>query len=225
MQAGFRRSLVAAFLVLFLLALICDAGRTQAQDLVLRPFDRDGILAMELPLQTSGIELNQALREIGRVSGVPVIAAQGLRGTVALRDSGATLGEALDEVAAQSDTVWWYDGAALRFEDRAGMTSRLIALPGVPGDLVLRQVAALGLEDPRYPVRLAEGGEFLRVVGPAGYGEAVAELVTLIAAQIGQRHKAVQGALRAANDPGAAEVDLTGLPVIIHGLRLGRLTQ
>ena len=168
--------MLLAITVLALPAQATPAGQgTQGAGPLERPF----------PYEATEVEIEAMLKDVTAKTGVPVILPERIRGGITLSNPQGSLRDALDAMARQGGAVWWFDGMAVHVEPAAAMVSRLIALDGFTIDELRGQMAATGLDDRQYPLRAAEGAEMVRVVGPRGYADAVAEL----AAHMAQRRK------------------------------------
>lgn len=152
------------------------AGWTDPQLILQRPF----------PYQTRDADIRDVLQEMMQRVQVPAIAADGVSGRVSLLDPDSSLQDALDAIAGQSNAIWWFDGGAIHLEPADSLDSRLIPLDGISPEDLQREMQETGLAQRRFPLR--PGRDTLRVIGPRGYTDAVADLASHMAA----RRKAAQ---------------------------------
>lgn len=190
-----RFARLAPFAVPVMLAL-GPAAPSFAQ--ILNEMNQD--LFMPFPYEAKGAAAKGVLQDIAQKSGIPVITPDNISGTVDLSNERGSVRDALDLVTAQSNAVWWFDGAAVHVEPASALVSRLIGLEGITFGQLQSQMKAVGLDDPQYPLRASSNAEMVRVVAPEGYVTAVETLAKHLASQ-----------------RPTAEAPRPGLPVILRG--------
>lgn len=140
------------------------------------------MLDRPFPYEANEVRIEAMLLDLTNRTGVPVIAADGLGGTVSLSNAGGSARDALADLTRQGRAVWWFDGSAIHVEPASAMTSRLVGLDGFGVGDLQGQMRQIGLDDPQYPLRAGPDAEMVRVVAPRGYVDAVAELAAHMAA-------------------------------------------
>lgn len=162
--------------------------------------DANQQLFMPFPYEAKGAEAKSVLQDISRNVGIPMIIDAKISGNVDLSNARGSVRDALDTVTGQTNSVWWFDGAAVHVEPASALVSRLIGLNGITFGQLQAQIKAIGLEDPQYPLRASPNAEMVRIVAPAGFADAVETLANHMAE------------LRHAEGP-----ERIGRPVILRG--------
>ncbi len=158
------------------------------------------------PYQTSGADVRQVLGDLTRRTGYPSVVHEAVRGTITVPNRDGTIADLLDEAAAQTRAVWWFDGLVVHFEPADELTTALLDSRGIPVTRIRAELEALALYDPRFPLRASADAAVLRASGPAGYVEQVTAVVArLVAVREGRR--------------GEGEATGLFLPRIYHGRR------
>lgn len=152
------------------------------------------ILGEPFPYEGKDVTMQALAKELTQKTGIPVIAPQLGGGGFAVDNMNGTVRDLLDKIEADGRALWWWDGGAIRFEPADNTTSALIPLQGVTSDELLQQVAALGIDEVKYPIMSNPDARFIRVVGPQGYVESLRELIASIAASRTPAGAPAQGA-------------------------------
>lgn len=150
----------------------------------------DTVLNREFPYQASQVAVGQVIADLGRASDLVVRVGEGVDGTVTLRNASGTVGDVLNETAAQIGAVWWYDGAIVHLEPASETTSAFVNPRGLTRAFIDREMDALGLSDPRFALWATGDEGVIRVSGPRGYVE---QVVALIGTLIEVRHSRTGG--------------------------------
>lgn len=142
------------------------------------------MLAQPFPYEARDVAVSEVIRQMSLRSGIPMIAAEGLSARVNVANAEGTLRDVLDSLATGGQIVWWFDGAAVHVEPPSALVSRLVPLKGVPLSELRAQMQALQMDETAWPLVASGDAQAVRVVGPQGYADAVAELVAALAAGV-----------------------------------------
>lgn len=121
-------------------------------------------------------DVRSILSEFGRNLGTSVTLSDGVEGQVHGAIRGTSAGPFLNDLTAANDLVWYFDGSILHVSAQAEQATRTIPTPGVEAGAVVREVRRLGLDDKRFALRAAPGGNAVTVSGPPAYRTAVEEV-------------------------------------------------
>ena len=140
----------------------------------------DELMGRSFPYEASGVDVRQVLEDLSRRSGTPVLVGEGLRADVTIRNAEGSVADLLNQVAVEAGALWWFDGVAIHVERGDAIESALVEVRGVEIETILDQLAGLGLTDTRFPIRATGDGALVRVVGPAGYVQQMAAIVSAL---------------------------------------------
>ena len=121
--------------------------------------------------------VREALETFGVAEGIPVIMSDAVSGTFSGNFSEMPASEFLDRLATVHNLSWYYDGAAIYVTGAGEMLSTLIDLKYMKADEVQSMLRELGVEDDRFPIKTASGGELMMVSGPPRYVTLIAEMI------------------------------------------------
>src|SRR5499433_1883998 len=111
-------------------------------------------------------DIKGVLTEFGRNVGVPVDLSDQVKGRLRGRLAVAPAREFLDKLCESYGLVWYFDGAVLHVSARAEVKTELINISRLPPGQVSEKLSALGIADPRYPVRTTPEVGVISVSGP-----------------------------------------------------------
>jgi type III secretion protein C len=127
-------------------------------------------------------DLRELLVEFGRRVGLGVSVSDAVRGRVRGRLPSLPPRELLGHLAAVHGFDWFVDGATLHVSTMGESTSRLVDLGPVPAGELEEALRALGILDPRWPLRAAGGGLGLALIaGPPRYVSLVEQTLAALA--------------------------------------------
>jgi type III secretion protein C len=98
--------------------------------------------------------------------GVRVDVSSNVQGEVRGRLPDGSVRAMLDRLAAQYRFDWYFDGQTLFATDMAQAQTKVLPLGAVPPDDLLQTLAAFGIADQRWPVRISRSGDMAYVSGP-----------------------------------------------------------
>jgi type II secretory pathway component GspD/PulD (secretin) len=126
-------------------------------------------------------DVKGVLVEFGRNIGVPVDLSDQVKGRLRGRLAVATAREFLDRLCESFGLIWYFDGAVLHVNARAEVRTELISIgrqsPGEVGE----KLNALGITDPRFPVRSTQDASVVSVSGPPPFVSLVRQTLTALA--------------------------------------------
>jgi len=126
-------------------------------------------------------DLKGVLVEFGRNVGVPVDLSDHVKGRLRGRLGVAPAREFLDKLCEIYGLVWYFDGAVLHVSAKAEVKTELINIGRLPPGQVSEKLSALGIADPRYPVRTTPEVGVISVSGPPPFMSLVRQTLTAMA--------------------------------------------
>ena len=128
-------------------------------------------------LVARAMDVREALETFGVAEGVSVVLSPAVKGAFSGNFKDVPAGDFLDRVCTMHNLTWYYDGASV-FVSGAGETvTTLIDLRYMKADEVVAMLKELGVEDARFPIKTAQGGELIMVSGPPRYVTLVTEMI------------------------------------------------
>lgn len=113
--------------------------------------------------------VGDALTEFGRNVGIPVKVSSSVKGRVG---PGLPVGSArqfLDSVSSRYGLVWYFDGSAINVSTEAETRTELFKLDEKSISGVTERLDRLGINDPRFPIRVSQPDQMVSVSGPPTY--------------------------------------------------------
>lgn len=114
-------------------------------------------------------DLKDVLTEFGRNVGMPVDVSDQVKGKLHGQLPDGTANAFLDKLCASYGLVWYYDGAMLHINAKTEVKTALIDIGRLPSDQLTTRLNALGIADPRFPVRSTPDAGVVSVSGPPSY--------------------------------------------------------
>lgn len=114
-------------------------------------------------------DLADVLVEVGSQVGVRVSVSPTVAGRVHGRLPEATTDAALDRLGRMFGFEWYFDGETVYVSALSESGSRLLNLGSVDSQRLAQALDQLGIADPRWPIRNAEGAGLGMVAGPPRY--------------------------------------------------------
>src|SRR5215813_11499319 len=111
-------------------------------------------------------DIKGVLSEFGRNVGVPVDLSDQIKGRLRGRLAVAPAREFLDKLCESYGLVWYFDGAVLHVSAKAEMKTELIGIGRLSPGEVNAKLNALGIADPRFPLRSTQDIGVVSVSGP-----------------------------------------------------------
>jgi type II secretory pathway component GspD/PulD (secretin) len=121
------------------------------------------------------------LVEFGRNVGVPVDVSDQVRGRLRGELRVAPAREFLEKLCESYGLVWYFDGAVLHISAKTEITTELINIGRFPPADVNEKLNALGIGDPRYPVKSTGFVGVVAVSGPPAFVSLVRRTLTSLA--------------------------------------------
>jgi type III secretion protein C len=172
--AGFRpiaRALLLGALAWFLSPAHSADAQAEARQLLSQPF----------VYKASEKKLSEVLQDFASGQGVPIVLAEGIEGSVS--GSFTLTGRSfLKLMTDMYGLTWYYDGTALFVYPVKALQSKLFQLPSADVKSVKSTLEALGLSDPRFPLRQGEGVGVLLAFGPPRYIELISAIADSVEA-------------------------------------------
>ena len=126
-------------------------------------------------------DVKGVLTEFGRNIGVPVDVSDQVKGRLRGRLAVATARDFLDRLCESYGLVWYFDGAVLHVNARAEIRTELISVGRISPGEVSEKLNALGIADPRFPVRSTQDMSVVSVSGPPSFVSLVRQTLTALA--------------------------------------------
>lgn len=113
--------------------------------------------------------VGEALVEFGKNIGVPVRVSGDVKGRLGAGMPVGTAREFLEWVCNRYGLVWHFDGSSLNVATEAEVQTEMIKVDANTASGVTERLAALGVSDPRFPVKVSEKDDLVSVSGPPSY--------------------------------------------------------
>jgi type III secretion protein C len=126
-------------------------------------------------------DVKDVLSEFGRNIGVPVDVSGQVTGRLRGRLPVVTAKEFLNKLCESYGLVWYFDGSTLHINTKTEVKTELIDIGRVPSKQLTTRLTALGIADPRFPVRSTPNGGVVSVSGPPSYIAMVRQTLTAMA--------------------------------------------
>jgi type III secretion protein C len=126
-------------------------------------------------------DIKDVLTEFGRNIGVPVEVSDQVKGRLRGRLPVVTAKEFLNKLCESYGLVWYFDGATLHINAKTEVKTELIDIGRLPSNQLTARLIALGIADPRFPVRSTPNGGVVSVSGPPSYIALVRQTLTAMA--------------------------------------------
>jgi len=126
-------------------------------------------------------DIRDVLTEFGRHVDAPVEVSDRVNGRLRGALPVATAKEFLNKLCESYGLVWYFDGTTLHINAKTEITTVLINTGGLPPDHLTARLNALGIADPRFPVRSTANGDIVSVSGPPPFMALVRQTLTAMA--------------------------------------------
>jgi len=126
-------------------------------------------------------DIREVLTEFGRHIDAPVDVSEEVNGRLRGRLPGATAKEFLNKLCESYGLVWYFDGTTLHVNANTEVKTVLIKMDGRSPDQLTVRLDALGIADPRFPVRGTPAGDIVSVSGPPSFVALVRQTLTAMA--------------------------------------------
>lgn len=126
-------------------------------------------------------DVRGVLVEFGRNVGIPVDVSEQIKGRLRGRLGVAPAREFLDKLCESYGLVWYFDGAVLHVSAKTEIRTELINIGRFPPGEVNEKLKALGIADPRFPVRSTQDIGVVSVSGPPSFVSLVRQTLISLA--------------------------------------------
>jgi type II secretory pathway component GspD/PulD (secretin) len=126
-------------------------------------------------------DIRGVLIEFGRNIGIAVDVSEQIKGRLRGRLGVAPAREFLDKLCESYGLVWYFDGAVLHVSAKTEIRTELINIGRFPPGEVNEKLDALGIADPRFPVRSTQDIGVVSVSGPPPFVSLVRQTLTSLA--------------------------------------------
>jgi len=126
-------------------------------------------------------DVKGVLVEFGRNVGVPMDVSDQVKGRLRGRLAVAPAREFLDRLCDSYGLVWYFDGAVLHVSAKAEIRTELVSIGRLAPAEVSAKLNALGIADPRFPVRSTQDIGVVSVSGPPPFVSLVRQTLTALA--------------------------------------------
>jgi type III secretion protein C len=126
-------------------------------------------------------DIKDVLTEFGRNIGVPIEVSDQVKGRLRGRLQVGTAKEFLNKLCESYGLIWYFDGATLHVNAKTEVKTELINIGRLPSNQLTTRLNALGIADPRFPVRGTPNGGVVSVSGPPSYVALVRQTLTAMA--------------------------------------------
>lgn len=124
----------------------------------------------------NGKPLKQVLKDLFTTQPFPLVINGDVKGSVN-GEFRKPVAEIFQDLEAAYGFVWYFDGSALYVSASDDLRSEIIPVAPLSGAQVQAMLERLGLNEPRFPIRVAGGSAF--VTGPRAYVELVAKALAV----------------------------------------------
>jgi len=130
--------------------------------------------------RAQNIPLADLLRDFAGALALPLVVAEGVSGTV--NSNFSLQPEAfLETISKAFGLIWYFDGVVLYVYPSSQMQTRLFKLRSLSEPKVAARLAAFGLGDSRYPLRMQPGAGLALAFGPPRHIELVEAMISALA--------------------------------------------
>ena len=143
-----------------------------------------GLCAAEIPwrvpeysLTARSLKVRELLETFAVAEGVPLVMSEAVGGEMSGNFSKVPAKEFLDRVATVNNLTWYYDGATVWVYGSGEIRTTLLDLRYMKAGEVVALMRDLGVEDARFPLKSASGGELVMVSGPPRYVMLVVDMI------------------------------------------------
>ena len=123
------------------------------------------------------LKVRELLETFAVAEGVPLVLSESVRGEMSGNFRKVPAREFLDRVATVNNLTWYYDGATIWVYGSGEILTTLLDLRYMKADEVVALMRDLGVEDARFPLKSASGGELVMVSGPPRYVTLVVDMI------------------------------------------------
>jgi type II secretory pathway component GspD/PulD (secretin) len=131
-------------------------------------------------------DIRDVLTEFGHHIDAPVEVSDQVNGRLRGSLPVATAKEFLNKLCESYGLVWYFDGTTLHINAKNEVKTLLINTGGLPPDQLTVRLNALGIADPRFPVRSTASGDIVSVSGPPPFVALVRQTLTAMASTASQ---------------------------------------
>ncbi len=131
----------------------------------------------EYSLTARSLKVRDLLETFAVAEGVPIVLSEAVRGELSGDFDRVPARAFLDRVATVNNLTWYYDGATIWVYGSGEILTTLLDLRYMKADEVLSLMRDLGVEDARFPLKSASGGELVMVSGPPRYVTLVVDMI------------------------------------------------
>ena len=128
-------------------------------------------------LTARNLKVRELLETFAVAEGVPLVLSDAVRGEISGNFRKVPAREFLDRVATVNNLTWYYDGATIWVYGSGEILTTLLDLRYMKADEVVALMRDLGVEDSRFPLKSASGGELVMVSGPPRYVTLVVDMI------------------------------------------------
>jgi type III secretion protein C len=132
-------------------------------------------------------DIRDVLAEFGRHIDAPVEVSDQVNGRLRGALPAATAKEFLNKLCESYGLVWYFDGTTLHINAKTEVKTVLINTGGLPPDQLTARLNALGIADPRFPVRSTANGDIVSISGPPPFVALVRQTLTAMASAASPR--------------------------------------
>lgn len=161
-------------------------------------------------------DIRDVLTEFGRHIDAPVEVSDQVNGRLRGGLPAATAKEFLNKLCESYGLVWYFDGTTLHINAKTEVKTVLINTGGLPPDQLTVRLNALGIADPRFPVRSTANGDIVSVSGPPPFVALVRQTVTAMASAASPPAVAANTQLRTVQNTPRPAVRNTPLPGVAN---------
>ncbi len=131
----------------------------------------------EYSLTARSLKVRELLETFAVAEGVPIVLSEAVRGELSGDFDRVPARAFLDRVATVNNLTWYYDGATIWVYGSGEILTTLLDLRYMKADEVVALMRDLGVEDARFPLKSASGGELVMVSGPPRYVTLVVDMI------------------------------------------------
>lgn len=129
-------------------------------------------------------DIKEVLVEFGRNVDLPVAVSDQVKGRLRGQISTATAREFLDGLCESYGLLWYFDSATLHVSAKTEVRTELVSTGRLSSREAADKLTALGISDPRFPVRATEDTAIISLSGPPPFLSQARQTLTALGRRV-----------------------------------------
>ena len=134
-----------------------------------------------------------AIKDIGTQINVPVVIAPNVKGKVAAGKYKGTARELLDQMVADSNLHWYYDGRSIQVTAVQDAVMHIVQLSTFSFETLQHALSSIHLDTKGFPIRFDENSNMAIVYGPPKYVATIEVVAHHLATRAQQKPDVIRG--------------------------------